>query len=85
MDIKDQFFDMKLQRLSFAGAIGKVVIPEEVLYNALVRDNCSEIFTVLPIGAIGNNIVVISPSGSIEVSDEQLTLKGFYYDVSEVV
>jgi len=84
--IKDAFYDMKLPRLQFASALGKIVIPEVTLIPGLDSTAGENVYCIVPVGSIGANVIVINSEG------ELATMRGmpwgldeYFYDITEVI
>ena len=84
--IKESFFNMTLPRTSIHGALGRVVIPEDVLLegmNSLIGEN---LYCLVPVGSIGGNVVCKNHEGYLHIlHDTPNMLEKKYYDVTEVV
>lgn len=84
--VKAAFFEMRLRRLPLASSLGKIVIPETTLLAGLESTAGENIYCIVPVGALGENVIVINTEGELSVmrngtwgTDE------FFYDITEVV
>ena len=86
LEIKDAFMSGRLNRVSLAGAIGKNVIAESVMISSLItNDNPYELYSFMPVGAIGDKIIIKTPLDRLVTCPYGYTLDECYYDISEVI
>lgn len=82
--IKDAFFALDLPRLQLASAFGRIVIPESVMVQGL-RSLGEAIYCIVPVGAIGKNIICVTPDGNLYTRSELSCTSDLYYDITEVL
>ena len=85
-EVKEAFLSMELSRVPFATAIGKVVIPQSVLIRGLGTAAGENIYCIVPVGAIGDNVVVRNSDGQLAVMNKMpWTIDDYFFDVTEVL
>lgn len=63
--IRVAFFNLELPRLGMASAFGKVVIPEPVLLGGIAAHTGENVQAIVPVGAIGFNIICRNSHGDL--------------------
>lgn len=83
--VKTAFFEMRLTRLQFASAFGKVVIPESILLSGLETTGGENVYCIVPVGAIGDNVIVINADGELSAMRNMAwSINDYFYDITEV-
>lgn len=92
--VKEAFYEMRLPRVQFASAFGKVVIPEPVLVSSLTSQSGESVYCIVPVGTIGTHIVCKDTQGRLSTiemhqnSDGDWTPWGIdtaFYDITGVI
>lgn len=92
--VKDAFYNLELPRIKFASAFGKVVIPEPVLVNSMTSRSGENIYCIVPVGAIGNNLICKDAMGNLVTMEMRETSEGVwdpwgydtaFYDITGVI
>lgn len=84
--VKAAFFEMRLHRLPLASSLGKIVIPETTLLAGLESSAGENIYCIVPVGALGENIIVINTEGELSIMrNGAWGTEEFFYDITEVV
>lgn len=84
--IKDAFYNMELPRLAFASIFGRVVIPETELLKALGTFAGENVYCIVPVGAIGTNLICKTPAGRLyAMTGMAWNFEEAFYDITEVV
>ena len=84
--INTAFYNLELSRIPFASSLGRVVIPESVLIGALSTSVGENLYCIVPVGAIGNNIVTRTSSGELAATaNTPWGVNDYFFDVTEVL
>lgn len=83
--IKDSFFNLKLPRIQMKAAFGKIIVPEEVLLQAISTDSTANLYCLLPVGTVGINVITMSPEGDTQVMVMPNWDVTYFYDITEVI
>ena len=84
--IKTAFFGMKLSRVQFVSAFGKIVIPESNLIEGLESAAGENLFCILPVGKIGTNVIAINYDDNLIALRNVLWNENeYFYDITEVI
>lgn len=82
--VRDAFFRLELPRLQLSSAFGRVVVPESVLVQG-VKSAGESVYCMVPVGAIGDNIISLTPDGNLQVqAGVARTTENNFYDITEV-
>lgn len=84
--VKNAYMELKLPRISFQSSLGKVVIPENILETAVKSNSIAGIFCMVPLGMIGDIIIVKSSMGNCqEITPDTWSINEAFYDITEAV
>ncbi len=84
--VANSWADKKLQRLSFASALGRVVIPESILEDTLDVGFGADLFCFVPVGQIGEAVICKTATGNLDVMYQTgWSTSDAFYDITEVI
>lgn len=84
-EIRRKFFDLELPRIPLVSAFGKVVIPESTLVRGLQSSTGESLYCIVPVGVIGNNVIVKNASCTCSsIKNTPWRTDEYFYDISEV-
>ena len=88
--IRTEFFSLKLPRVKLVNAMGHILVPENVLVDALTFNTTEQVYCMVPVGVIGKRCICKDHNGNLYDTDlpsasEFSPLDEYYFDITEVV